>query len=543
VLFRSNHGEAVRKAFRTRFLERFNHACRRDARRVQADEDMQLSLMDPDDLEERLACQSLATAISNACAEELYGLGQRIGLLIEDPDLIHGENPLGPEVIGATVIAALNDLDRFNVGIKIRLIVASLLNRSLPERVKEIYQTINRQLVKRGVLPTLRIGLKRIRHETQEVSATSSGQNAQARSEDVFATLRRLLSPESAPMADLLPIFAPQACQAAAGHAETPTGQSGQGTRAPATPVFAALDRLQRGLAAPEFGVDRAVLTDSGTNVLHGLRQSGLPRVMPPLDAMTLDIVALLFDFIFDDPRIPDAMKAPIGRLQIPILKVAMRDKAFFSHKIHPARQLLDALAEAAFGWNAEEGHDSDLYREVERLIQSVLDGYEDNLGVFVQAVTDLRTYLASEQAQAMRRADQSARVIHDRERVEHARQIAHDEVQTCLLGGGVPQVIAGYINHWWEPWLAELHAHHGEDSAVWKDALDGMHTLAWSVRPKSDLDERKRFLETLPGLIRRLEADLRAMSHPGSERERFFADLVTCHAEAVKAEDRKSVV
>jgi hypothetical protein len=81
-----------------------------------------------------------------------------------------------------------------------------------------------------------------------------------------------------------------------------------------------------------------------------------------PIDVMTLDIVALLFDFILDDQRIPDALKALIGRLQIPVLKVAMLDKDFFSHKTHPARLLLDALAAAAFGWDASEGHEGGLY-------------------------------------------------------------------------------------------------------------------------------------------------------------------------------------
>ena len=45
-----------------------------------------------------------------------------------------------------------------------------------------------------------------------------------------------------------------------------------------------------------------------------------------------------------DSGVIPDAIKALIGRLQIPILKVAILDKKFFSNKTHPTRKLLDSL-------------------------------------------------------------------------------------------------------------------------------------------------------------------------------------------------------
>jgi len=61
---------------------------------------------------------------------------------------------------------------------------------------------------------------------------------------------------------------------------------------------------------------------------------------MGHVDAMTLDIVAMLFDYILDDRNIPDAMKALIGRLQIPVLKVAMLDKTFFSQKNAPCPQV-----------------------------------------------------------------------------------------------------------------------------------------------------------------------------------------------------------
>mgnify|MGYP003353079022 CR=1 FL=1 len=84
---------------------------------------------------------------------------------------------------------------------------------------------------------------------------------------------------------------------------------------------------------------------------------------------MTLDIVALVFDYILDDTRIPDAMKALIGRLQIPVLKVAIADKSFFSHKTHPARQLLDAMGDVAMRLPRDFSDSNPLFAQIESII------------------------------------------------------------------------------------------------------------------------------------------------------------------------------
>lgn len=524
-----DHGEAIKQAFRKEFIEAFNQRCRRDMRQEPVG-DIAFALVEPDDLEERLAAQALATSIGNACAEELFGLGQRIGLLIDEPELMQADNPLGPEAIGNAVVNALKSPERQDIAIKIRLLAASLLNHSLPERVKAVYQNINRQLVKRGVLPTLRIGMQRSRQEIRrEPSEAGLGTMPEA---DIFATLKQLLSVgrQAGNSSATAGMAWPNATPAEAypgGAGPVPMGM----------PVFQTLNHLQHGQASQDVGLDPAILSSGRTNFLHAIQHSPLGSQLGPIDVMTLDIVALLFDFILDDQRIPDALKALIGRLQIPVLKVAMLDKDFFSHKTHPARLLLDALAAAAFGWDASEGHEGGLYLKIDSLVQGILDGYDDDVEIFNTALAELRAFLAEEQDTALRRVDLSAQVIHDQEQVDLAGQVAEDEIQSRLVGTQTPEVIRDHIRNHWQPWLATLYLLPGSDSAAWATALANLDDLVWSVQPKLDANDRKRFLETLPGLLKRLDGDLLAMGLPRAEHGYFFADLVTCHADAVKAE------
>jgi hypothetical protein len=69
-----------------------------------------------------------------------------------------------------------------------------------------------------------------------------------------------------------------------------------------------------------------------------------------------INLIAMVFECILEDRNVPDSLKALIARLQIPMLKVAVLDKSFFSRTSHPARRLLNEIAEAAMGWGDCDG-------------------------------------------------------------------------------------------------------------------------------------------------------------------------------------------
>jgi hypothetical protein len=533
--------EEIENAFRTHYLQRFNQECRREANRVRKHTNAtELSLLAPDDLEESLAAGTLANAIHNACVEELFGLDKRIGMLINDPDLVQGDNPLGPEVISESLMAALEPMD---VAMKSRLLVVSQLSKHLPERIKEIYRDINQQLVKKNVLPTIRVGLRRSSQAPSmpQMPGGSALPNAEGGAGgDVFAMLQQLMGIGGAAGGSVampvMPILGP----AMPGEpAATGSGSAVAGAAVMQPGAFLqALSQLQRGRAeaAIQAGLDAAVLSSGQVNILHDLRNGSMAGNMNSLDAMTLDIVAMVFDYILDDNRIPDAIKALIGRLQIPMLKVAMLDKSFFSQKNHPARRLLDALADAAIGWDADEGHEGGLYRKIDQLVEDVLERFEDRIEVFTESLDDLNAFLAEERREVAQAVVPSVQAIKSREQADISRQIAHDEVQSGLVGHLVPAVISRFLSENWQHMLADIHQKVGTENPTWKGAVDTMSDLIWSVEPKTNPDNRKRLVGMLPGLLKRLDEGITYLGMTQDERDGFFASLVKCHAEAVRA-------
>jgi hypothetical protein len=133
-------------------------------------------------------------------------------------------------------------------------------------------------------------------------------------------------------------------------------------------------------------------------------------RVSVQSDDMTIDIVAMLFDYILNDRNIPVTMRALLGRLQIPLVKVAMLEREFFCRKTHPARQLLNALSATAMDWNEQQGHEDPSYRKVEAIVQTIVDEFESDTSLFKTLLDDLYAFHDTEQQRAGVRATRDDR-------------------------------------------------------------------------------------------------------------------------------------
>ncbi|HEY8906281.1 MAG TPA: DUF1631 family protein, partial [Rhodoferax sp.] len=129
-------------------------------------------------------------------------------------------------------------------------------------------------------------------------------------------------------------------------------------------------------------------------NILRQIRDREQVRRAPEIDRGTVDALAEVFDYVFADEAIPVQLKFVIGRLQIPVLKAAMIDRDFFLSAEHPARRLVDTLAQASIGWAPEKGETDPLYVRIESTVQRVLAEFEDDLNLFRELLQEFTEFL-----------------------------------------------------------------------------------------------------------------------------------------------------
>ncbi|MEO1767620.1 DUF1631 domain-containing protein [Thiobacter aerophilum] len=540
---------------------------KRKTGQVQPLESDQFTLVDPDDLEESIASQEIAAKIKHTCTEELAALEKRVGLLLHDPEFQRVKHPFDPAVLAEAYMAACRDTE---APLKIRLLLVTMWDKHMQDAVASTYHEINQYLIEKGVLPRIRREIRRGHTHTAEIAALAAQaaveavQAAQADG-DVFAAMQQWFAraaqrgalPQAGGMpaglgavaAGLIPGGMLPSATLAHGPADIAAGgASKSASEVAATPAPAAcspviltqLTELQHGQGAERIPVLAQAAAGAPVAVLREIREALPVDSLGPASAMTIEVVAMIFDYIFDDARVPDAVKALIGRLQIPVLKAAMIDPAFFSRKTHPTRRLLNLIGEASIGWQGTFDHDDPLYRQIERLVQTILDQFEDDLAVFENALAEFQSFLEEQERQAEALVAAATPLIVAREQrelaAEEAREAAQAAIERRARESELPEAVRAFLCETWMEVLCRARIEAGGDGPAWQEALATMDELVWSTRPKPTREDREHLIKILPSLLKRLKNGMEAAGTCEEVRDRFLSQLVKCHASAVSA-------
>lgn len=528
---------SVESKCRTLFQERFVALVRVKPRAsghsaAEADGGSQLSLLAHDDLEESLAATNMATKVRNLCHQELFELEKRLLLLLRREEMKNEDNPLGPETICSTFRDACGEVQ---VDVKAKLIVLKLFDKLAIPGMATLYRELNQFLVKNRVLPVIRHQVRRSAYRRPPAAnslAAPAGESGldlplfgPAGQIDPHSALHQLVG-AGAPVAGTLPVGL-----------ATPGDVAGL-TASAMEAVMGTLSAMQWGDRNAQFeGMPDPALVAQGTvNILRDIK--AVPGLQPLVnaDSVTIDIVALIFDHILDNRDVEPALKALIGRLQIPVLKVAILDKSFFTSRQHPARRLLDELARAAKGWDEREPRgDGSLYGEVEGIVETVIRDFADDVALFEEMTERLTAFLATEQSRAERYEARTTKALEGEERVMMAKVIVRDEIDRRVNKQQPPAPVAAFLGEHWFTVMLLYFLREGDEGSGWRRSQELMDTLLWSVQPKHTDRERQRLIGALGWLLEGLQEGMEMASVPELRRQGFLAELKSCHSRALR--------
>jgi hypothetical protein len=590
--FRQHRGEWQERFERTlsELVRRRLGGTRRKGRRPDTDVSAAtLRVLSAFDQERQTAIIRAAAALTAAARRETAALDRRVGLLLAERSVAEVDNPFGvPYVLDAIGASSRAIYPSPRIW---RPLMERLLEDLKPAIVKA-FITLNRQLADRGVLPEVKAAL-RARSDLRPVDdsellplfekmlkeatppAAAAAIDVAVPTVDELKTDARALRfaeqheprPETpapgaiagAPATAAVPIGVARALYAAyARYVEREDALADETAAAPAGDDFAfpqvdsmlalgdagamiaELDHWQRFDAEREFVAPATEQADAAgarlpLNRIPFIRQALGAKIANPADAMTMDVVALIFDYIFRDPSIPDAQRRLFARLQVPIAKAALLDRSFFTQRDHPARRLLDDLATAAIGAQG----DADYRREFETLAQSVVDricaDFGIDLAVFESADARIRPFVEHEHAAAAQAADADIDTALAAEASDVDRAMVRSLLRDRLAGLEVPFEIRSFVETLWADHLAAIHATEGTDSESWRMALATLDDLLWSIAAKERNAQKAKLTRMIPSLVRRLRAGVTALGAAGERVGGFFESLYRLHIDVLR--------
>lgn len=507
-----------RKGMERRFFETIDEAFARlvgdDTRDVKADGELSaeaLSLVQNEDLEQLVALESTVGRSLREHSVCVQGIAEALSRIL--PNEVNAQKlPLGPAVICS---AAMAQIKRLDIDIKAKLVLFKLFDRLVVSRQAELNEQLVACLDRNGI----RVSLVAKRTEATE------GQDSSAGSAKVDAATTGSAS--------------------ASGGASVSGGASQASVPDAITNMQGAAEHRAELLKLLSF-VQRLPVSSDSANGLDFERilasvqhHRGMNVEIGRIEKETMGLVQMLFRFILKDQGLADPFRDLIGKMQVPVLKMALMDDQFLTEKRHPARRLLNELVSVAAQWQKGDSltGDEPLLALMRTTVERILGQFDANGDVFKEALADFTSYVDKEKRRAAVLERRTVDAEDGKARAEHARKTVAAEIQLRTMAHELPDLVQALVNGPWSNVLFVTGLKYGFGSAEWAEQLRVLADLVWSVQPCGSKSDRQKLIRLIPDLIQRLRRGLDSISYNPFEVAELFTGLEEIHLARIRGE------
>lgn len=455
-----------------------------------------LTLVEDTDLDRDIVLREIARRETQRGGTPLLLLGQRFGVLAGRPALDPDQLPIGPHALCRVLRDAGESLD---MNLDSQLMLYRVFERQVMERYGELVERLNVLLSHEGVLPGLVYLPYRPRTQGQSRPRGPAPGSAGAVSRRPLTGWHGQAQPSAWSGALMAGLAA----------RETPAGDPGTVETAPRDvpeqAVFNALqnmlsdyrDRRPDSVQPPQPGLILPV--DAVVNVLGAMQAAPAParapgrprRTMDDLrQAMlarmreshgpeaglsqehhdTFDLLGMLYREIGHEVHEDAPAQTLLERLQVPVVRAAVQDRSFFVRDQHPARELLNSVAESGATWLADEDGDPQLVLRLEQTVDRVVEEYDGDEAVFERANREVQEHYRAQAHKAEVSERRQVEAARGRDRLETAKRNASETIATRLGERKPPQFVLALLNQAWADVLTLTALRHGEESPEWQE-------------------------------------------------------------------------
>ena len=456
----------------------------------------ELSLLPEAELEQQLATNLTAEAITRIHGNQLDELAGRLARMVGVAKLEADDNPLSAHALAGAIGAAHTGIELPD---DVRMVLFKYYERELIHDLRDLLTDINARLEAAGfrsdkaapkpaqkpkpkpdyVPPATADGYAPAASDYMPSGAGADpSEGAPAEDRAVFEVLQQLL-------------HAWRPAQPGGGQqGGRQTGGAGQ-RPLQANEMMSLLSLMQATVPqAVNEALDRPEVSLAAllkNEVLRGASRIGLPPEdvsISQADEDAVDLVGMLFDVMFDERDFEQSARTMISRLVVPFVKAAVMDRRLFLYKTHPARRLLNSLAEAVEGNRGEGPQERELLQKAENTVDRLIAEFNEDLAIFETLEQELRQFLEQHRRRVELAERRAAEAQRGQERLEQARDLAKVELEQRTRGLDPTPAMRDFLERNWTHHLSMIALREGPDSGSWQTALTVADRLL-SLLPK----------------------------------------------------------
>ena len=497
-----------------------------------------MSLVADDELEVQLASEFVVEAVVNAHGPALNVIAQRFAALVSVQQLEPSLNPLSAANLANSIYIAQRDVQ---LPPSVRVVLYKYFERELVQSLGGLLTELNARMSAAGIRSEL--GNPRPVDATPEpapapaAQRSAQGSNDDKQMFDALCTMLHAFRPQMGGARAAGSLNMGSSAGSAGASFSAAQGFSGAGVNSNERPMAMAemvsvLSLLQR--QVPE--AVQAAMMDPKVSLAHDLKKEMLrsaKNIGLPMDQIRLsqddedavDLVGMLFDVLFDERDFEQLARGLMSRLVVPYVKAAVIDRRMFMNKGHPARRLLNSLAEAVEGNKGEGPQERELLQKAENTVDTLVTNFNEDMAIFETLEQELRSFLDQHRRRmelAERRATEAQR---GQERLEQARTLASAELAKRVSGLNLPAAVDDFFSRCWAHHLSMIALREGPDSQPWNAAL-GVADALLELLPNAEHPNRRSIAPSMINMREPLEIVLASSGITGESAQQTIRGL-----------------
>ncbi len=232
----------------------------------------------------------------------------------------------------------------------------------------------------------------------------------------------------------------------------------------------------------------------------------------------TIEIVALMFQSILAEDRIPAPVRVWFARLQMPVLRLALSEPEFFGSLQHPARRLIDRMGSCVLGFEGEVSSVA-LETEVKRVVQVIEQYPETGRRVFQLVYDEFQKFLSS----FLTEGAATQKVVSIAQQMEQKETNAIQfTIELRKMLGNLPlrDEIREFLFKVWAEVLAIAAMKDGPQHPDTINLKQVAADLVWAASAKPSRADRAKVIQDLPNLLKRLRSGMSLLGFDAAKQD-----------------------
>lgn len=486
--------------------------------------DPSLTLLAQEELEEQLAAEQTASVLHRRFKQVLEPMMRSFAMLSNAQKFEASLTPLSPERLAIAFRVALA---AFSASPEVKLVLFKLYERQLMLALETIYPDVLRALVESGYATG---ASARAAMPARQVEPNMFDSNSVSQRDYAAPSGSEQVSTTGGQQPGSYPLYPPPGEIVDNGmlsslhellhawrkvHTDAPAAQAAVAS----TPSLSAREmmsvlslfqaELPDGVRSALQSTDNSLAQQLKRELITGAAALGISSAdahLGPAEEDAVDVVGMMFEVFLDERDMQPDTREMIARLLVPYIKVALLDRRLFMHKAHPARRLLNAIAEACEGNHGEGPHERELLKRVGSAVDRLVGEFNEDLAIFEMLEHELRSFIEQYRKRAELTERRVAEAQRGKERLEESRLRAETVlVEKIQQGRKIAPLVQEDLRRYWVHHYSVVFLREGEESTGVRDALltlDQMLGLADAAAMTGGLTPQAETRNLQPGLL-----------------------------------------